>query len=348
MVSGLCELIVANGGPGQPTGGRVFLSHTTELASWPPTRSCVQAALDAIGAVDLQGLDMRHFAFEASMHPGLTAKPTNFESAAGCAVSRTTVATSKNALHAPEPLPLAIMQSIPAGCEVTRRAPLPPGKTDTLPCEKWNGSHAVMIACRSVLKSPPTVPMITADWALVTWLVVTGNVALVAAAGTVTLGGTVAAAVLSLVRSTTKPPAGAAADSVTLPVAESPPITSVGLTVSAVRVGAVGGGGWDTVQPVSVRDADVRLSDTVTTQSAGAAKFELSMRNRPPPSRCWRRRRHHAVLHSSAGGRLPGGCCGCCGGWLARLRCGGYRLDRTPHRLGFEKICQHRLGSCPL
>jgi hypothetical protein len=79
-----------------------------------------------------------------------------------------------------------------------------------LPLEKWKGSHTVITACLSVLKSPPTVPMITADCALVTSLVETLKVARVDPAGTVTLGGTVAAAVLSLVRSTAKPPDGAA------------------------------------------------------------------------------------------------------------------------------------------
>ncbi|HEX2729270.1 MAG TPA: hypothetical protein VHM16_05910, partial [Rubrobacteraceae bacterium] len=101
-----------------------------------------------------------------------------------------------------------------------------------LPFEKWKESHAVMTACFSVLKSPPTVPMITADCALVTALVETVKVALVEPAGTVTLGGTVAAAVLSLDRSITKPPVGAAEERATVPVAESPPTTSVGLTVS--------------------------------------------------------------------------------------------------------------------
>lgn len=90
----------------------------------------------------------------------------------------------------------------------------------------------MMVECLSVLKLPPTVPMIVADCALVSSLVETVKVARVDPAGTVTLGGTVAAAVLLLVRSTVKPPDGAAELRVTVPVAGSGPTTSVGLTVS--------------------------------------------------------------------------------------------------------------------
>src|ERR1044072_2505332 len=116
-----------------------------------------------------------------------------------------------------------------------------------------------MTAWRSVLKSPPTVPMFPADCALVTCLVVIGKVVRVEPAGTVTLGGTVAAAVLSLDRSITNPPEGAAAGSGTVPGAGSPPTTSVGLRVSADSEVADddGGGGCDAVHPDSVLVADV-------------------------------------------------------------------------------------------
>jgi hypothetical protein len=59
---------------------------------------------------------------------------------------------------------------------------------------------------------------------------VTGKVAEVAPAVTVTLAGTVAAAVLLLPRATTAPPTGAADPSVTVPVDPVPPVTLVGLT----------------------------------------------------------------------------------------------------------------------
>src|ERR671928_1994703 len=144
-----------------------------------------------------------------------------------------------------------MVQSIPAGCEVTCPLPFPPGRIAMLPLEKWKESHTVITACLSVLKSPPTVPMITADCALVTSLVETVKVARVDPAGTVTLVGTVAAAVLSLVRSTVKPPEGAAELRVTVPLAGSGPTTSVGLTVSeeSDTEDAGGGGEEETVQP---------------------------------------------------------------------------------------------------
>src|SRR5918911_3417517 len=144
-----------------------------------------------------------------------------------------------------------------------------------------------MTACLSVPKSPPTVPMITADCALVTSLVETVKVARVDPAGTVTLGGTVAAAVLSLVRSTVKPPEGAAELRVTVPVAGSGPTTSVGLTVSEERDTEDDGGGGEelTVQPDRRALAAVaEPSLTSTVQSAGAVKPLLSILNLPAPS----------------------------------------------------------------
>jgi hypothetical protein len=166
-----------------------------------------------------------------------------------------------------------------------------------------------MVACRSVLKFPPTVPMMLEDCALLTSLVVMVKVALVDPAGTVTLAGTVATAGLSLVRSITKPPEGAAALSLTVPVAELPPITSTGATLSeesdvadvgvreaervgadvgvreAERVGADVGVRELTVQPDN--RAEVGLAEpslTSTVQSAGAVKLVVSILKRPAPS----------------------------------------------------------------
>jgi hypothetical protein len=58
------------------------------------------------------------------------------------------------------------------------------------------------------------------------------NVALVEPAGTITLVGTVATAVLLLDRVTTVPPAGAALLNVTVPWDALPPFTEVGFSVT--------------------------------------------------------------------------------------------------------------------
>jgi hypothetical protein len=71
---------------------------------------------------------------------------------------------------------------------------------------------------------------------VVTALVLTVNVALLAPAATVTLAGTVAVAVLLLESETAAPPVRAGPLSVTVPVAEDPPVTLVGLSPSDVSV----------------------------------------------------------------------------------------------------------------
>ena len=70
-----------------------------------------------------------------------------------------------------------------------------------------------------------------ADAVLATAVVVTVKVAVVAPAATVTLTGTVAAALL-LDRVTASPPVGAALPKVTVPVDEVPPVTEVGFSVT--------------------------------------------------------------------------------------------------------------------
>ena len=68
------------------------------------------------------------------------------------------------------------------------------------------------------------------DVEVVTLLVLTVNVALLAPPATVTLAGTVAAVVLSLDRETAAPPLGAGPLRVTVPVEGDPPVTLMGLS----------------------------------------------------------------------------------------------------------------------
>jgi hypothetical protein len=79
------------------------------------------------------------------------------------------------------------------------------------------------------------------DVEAVTLLVLTVNVALLTPAATVTLAGTVAAAVLPLIMETDAPPLGAGPLSVTVPVEGDPPVTLVGFSVSKERVGGACG-----------------------------------------------------------------------------------------------------------
>ena len=83
--------------------------------------------------------------------------------------------------------------------------------------------------------------MIVAGVDMVTALVLTVNVALVAPAATVTLAGTVATDAL-LERFTTAPPLGAGPLRVTVPVEEEPPVTLLGLSKTEDRVGGVPAG----------------------------------------------------------------------------------------------------------
>jgi hypothetical protein len=84
----------------------------------------------------------------------------------------------------------------------------------------------------------PKVPVITTEEFVLTGLVLTVKVADVAPLETITLAGTVAAAVLLLDSVTTAPPVGAAVLKMMVPVEPVPPVMVVGLNVSDARVAA--------------------------------------------------------------------------------------------------------------
>jgi hypothetical protein len=110
------------------------------------------------------------------------------------------------------------------------------------------------VSVRLAVRVTPSVPVIATVVFADTALVFTAKVAVVAPAATVTLAGTVAAALL-LDRVTAAPPAGATPLNVTVPVEALPLTTLVGLSESAESVtDAVG---------VTVRAADLRTPPKV-------------------------------------------------------------------------------------
>src|SRR5207302_1508112 len=140
---------------------------------------------------------------------------------------------------------------------------------------------------------------------VVTALVLTVNVALLAPAATVTLAGTVAVDVLLLVRVTAAPPAGAGPLSVTVPVEDcAPPVTVVGFSVSVESVGKACGAtasepafptrryydlivtGVDVVTAlvVTVNVALLAPAATVTLESTLAATLSLESNTCAPPA----------------------------------------------------------------
>src|SRR5258706_4488081 len=105
-----------------------------------------------------------------------------------------------------------------------------------------DGGWGVTVS-EAVCVTPAYDPETVTGVELATAVVVTCTVARVSPAATVTLAGTVAAEVLLLDRETTVPPLGAGPLSITVPVDEFPPVTLVGLTVSADSVTEPPGGG---------------------------------------------------------------------------------------------------------
>jgi len=86
--------------------------------------------------------------------------------------------------------------------------------------------------------------------------VLTVKLALVAPAATVTLAGTLAAAVLLLESDTTAPPVGAGALNVTVPVEDCvPPFTLVGFSVNEDSVTGGGAAGFTVSAAVRVAPA---------------------------------------------------------------------------------------------
>jgi len=138
-------------------------------------------------------------------------------------------------------LPLLSVTTTPAVGAGPFRVTVP---VDDVPPVTIVGLRLTPLGTGGVTPNPPVavvvleVAEIVTDALLATGLVLTVNVAVVAFAATVTFAGTVAAAVLLLASVTTAPPAGAGPFSVTVPVDEVPPVTELGLMLTALGTGA--------------------------------------------------------------------------------------------------------------
>src|SRR2546425_80312 len=135
------------------------------------------------------------------------------------------------------------------------------------------------------------VPVIDSTVEAVTDVVVMEKVALVAPAATVTLAGTVATAVLALLRPTTSPPAGAPAVNVPVPCDELTPTTVVGVTLTEDEL-FVGG----RVRPPACGGTSGAAPEGQAGRRSRAAELGRDGD--------WRVRRHGRRRHRETGGAL--------------------------------------------
>jgi hypothetical protein len=123
------------------------------------------------------------------------------------------------------------------------------------------GGAAPAFTVSDVLALRRCSPLIVTVVSAVTDEVVIGNVAVVAPAATVTLGGTLAAAP-ELNNCTAAPPVGAALCRVTVPVDDVPPLTVAGETVRLTSGGVAAAGGFTVNARLAVLAPYVAVSDT--------------------------------------------------------------------------------------
>ena len=100
------------------------------------------------------------FTLEGSLQPGRPLQPRKLESAAGRASSLTMVPVGKNALQVPVPPSVVMVQSMPAGWEVIRPFPFPPGTIEMLP---FAAAKAVCTVMVEDLVIPPADAIIVDD-----------------------------------------------------------------------------------------------------------------------------------------------------------------------------------------
>jgi hypothetical protein len=135
----------------------------------------------------------------------------------------------------PEPSVVAVV-AVPVTVTTARATAIPVEASRTVPMTVPDGG---LIVRGVVFVTAEAVPVIVAVIAVPTAFVVIANVAVVVPAGTVTFAGTVAAA-LSDDRLTGKPPDGAGAVRVTVPVDGTPPVSEAGFSAREARARGTG------------------------------------------------------------------------------------------------------------
>jgi hypothetical protein len=146
-----------------------------------------------------------------------------------------------------EPL-LPVATLMPAGLEVTRWLLRP--VTLTVSVAFWGGGGAADTVSVEVVVTPPQLAEIVTCVEVLTAEVEIGNVKVLEGAVIATVAGTVTAPGLLLDSVTVAPPCGGGPESITVPLAPSPPVTVDGLTEMLCSV--AGGGSPAGVVTVSV------------------------------------------------------------------------------------------------
>jgi hypothetical protein len=170
-------------------------------------------------------------------------------------------------------LPTATLR--PAGLDVTRSPLRPLTLSVTVTGCPVGGGAWELIVRLTVRVAPPNAAEIVATDDAVTAVVEIVKFALVDPAGTVTLAGSDAALELSE-SETSAPPLGAAALSLTVPVADVPPTTAVGLTATDESA-AVGDGGFTPSAANSVELPSVAASWTVVPALANVVMLKVAL-----------------------------------------------------------------------
>jgi hypothetical protein len=212
---------------------------------------------------------------EVLLDPPLEQLPDQIAERPVVTVSVTEVPTAKDA----EPLP-PVVTLMPAGLEDTRWPLRPVTFTVSVAFCGGGGAAAAVTVSVAVVVTPPQLAEIVTCVEVLTAEVEIGNVKVLEGAATVTVAGTVAAPGLLLDSDTVAaPPCGGGPDSLTVPLAPSPPVTVDGLTEMLCNV--TGGGSPAGVVTVSVPVRVPPLYEAVIVTVFDAVTVDVLIVNPP-------------------------------------------------------------------